>query len=145
MNWKEYVAAVALVVSIGSCAVSYHLARQTVATSVRPVLVFQYDPNDGWTLRNVGNGPALNVLIALKTDDLADWTEPMRIPPLSKDGQFSLQRWAVYWRSRTLGATYSDIQERVYSTTCTNDLSEIHEGGVLKSWPDSEIRRHWMP
>lgn len=27
-----------------------------------PVLVFVYEPSQGWLARNVGNGPALNVM-----------------------------------------------------------------------------------
>jgi hypothetical protein len=91
----------------------------------------------------VGNGPALDVLVAMKTDDGADWTQPMRIPPLSKDGEFALQKWPVYTNARTLGATYNDIQQRAYSTTCTDDLSAIHEGNALRTWSNSEIKRHW--
>jgi len=145
MDWKQYVSAAALVVSIGSCTLSYNLSRQSAVTSVLPVLVFQYDRNSGWSLRNVGSGPALNVLVAMKKDDRADWTQPMRIPPLSKDGQFSLQKWPFYGSARMLGATYFDVQQRRYSTTCVNDVSSINEGNVLKVWPDAEIRRHWAP
>ena len=39
-----------------------------------------------WSVRNVGNGPALDVLIARRTDDQSDWTYPVRIAPVSKDG-----------------------------------------------------------
>jgi len=143
MDWTKYVSAVALVVSIGSFGLSYNLSRQSAITSVRPVLVFQFDVNNGWSVRNVGNGPALDVLVAMKTDDRADWTQPMRIPPLSKDGEFGLQKWGIYTDARTLGATYRDVQQRTYSTTCTDDLSTIHERNALRTWSDSEIRRHW--
>jgi hypothetical protein len=143
MDWKQYVSVAALVVSIGSCALSYNLSRSSAITSVRPVLTFQFDVNSGWSIRNVGNGPALDVLVAMKTDDGTDWTQPMRIPPLSKDGEFGLQKWGVYTNARTLGATYTDIQRRTYSTTCTDDLSAIHEGNALRVWSDAEIRRHW--
>jgi hypothetical protein len=143
MDWKQHVAAAALVVSIGSCTLSYNLSHQTAVTSVRPVLVFQYDLSSGWSLRNVGNGPALDVLVAMKKDDHADWTQPMRVPPLPKDGQFGLQKWPVYGSARVLGSSYLDVQQRQYSTTCINDLSAIHEGNALKTWPDDAIHRYW--
>jgi len=145
MDWKQYISAAALVVSIGSCTLSYNLSRQSAITSVRPVLVFQYELGSGWSLRNVGNGPALNILIAMKKDDRAEWAQPMRIPPLPKDGLFSLQKWPVYGGARVLGASYFDVQQRPYSTSCVNDLSTIQEGNVLKTWPDDAIRRHWAP
>jgi hypothetical protein len=53
MDWKQYVSVAALVVSIGSCALSYNLSRSAAITSVRPVLTFQFDVNNGWSLRNV--------------------------------------------------------------------------------------------
>jgi len=143
MDWKQYVSVAALVVSIGSCTLSYNLSRQSAITSVRPVLVFQFDVNNGWSVRNVGSGPALDVLVAMRTDDSSDWTQPMRIPPLPKDGEFGLQKWSVYTTARTLGATYGDIQQRTYSTTCTDDLSTVHEGNALRTWSDPEIKRHW--
>lgn len=143
MNWTKYISALALVVSVGSFALSYNLSRESAITSVRPVLVFQFDENEGWSVRNVGNGPALDVIVAMKKDDKADWTQPMRIPPLAKDGEFSLKKWDIYTPARTLGATYRNIQEKVYSTTCTSDLSKTHEGNVLRTWPDTEIVRHW--
>src|SRR5262245_55869944 len=96
MDWTKYVSVVALVVSVGSFGLSYNLSRQSAITSVRPVLVFQFDVNNGWSVRNVGNGPALDVLVAMKTHETADWTQPMRVPPLSKDGEFGLQKWDVY-------------------------------------------------
>jgi len=143
MDWKQYVSTTALVVSIGSCALSYNLSQQSAITSVQPVLVFQYNTRSGWSVRNVGNGPALDVLVAMKTDDRADWTQPMRIPPLPKDSEFGLKKWDVYTSARTLGATYSDIRRRIYSTTCTDDLSAVDEGNSLRIWLDSEIKRHW--
>jgi hypothetical protein len=143
MDWKQYVSLAALLVSIGSCTLSYDLSRRVAITSVRPVLTFQFDVNKGWSVRNVGNGPALDVLVAMKSDDSSDWAHPMRIPPLSKDGEFGLQEWEVYINARTLGATYSDIQQRTYTTTCTDDLSRIHEGNAMRTWSDLEIKRHW--
>ena len=144
MGWTKYISAVALVVSIGSFGLSYNLSRESEITSVRPVLVFQFDEENGWSVRNVGNGPALDVLVAMKKNDRGNWMHPMRIPPLSKSGEFGLNKWDVYSNARTLGVTYHDIQKKPYSTTCTNDLSEPHEGNVLPTWPDSKIGRHWQ-
>ena len=143
MDWKKYIAVTALVVSIISFTLTYRLSRQSAVTSVRPVLVFEYSHKDNWGVRNVGNGPALNVIVAKKTDT-TDWYNPVRIPPLAKDGQFSLADWLYDDPNvRTLGAYYCDIVQRKYSSTCTNDLSEIHKGNKLKDWPEKEIKKHW--
>ena len=103
MDWTKYVSAIALVVSVGSFGLSYNLSHESAITSVRPVLVYQFDERKGWSVRNVGNGPALDVIVAMKKDDKADWTQPMRIPPLAKDGEFNLNKWDIYNNARTLG------------------------------------------
>ena len=141
IDWKLGISIVALLASVVTFSFSYHLSRQTAITSVRPVLVFEFSDNNGWRLRNVGNGPALNVVVAMKEVD-SDWKKPVRIPPISQDGAFKLIMFEN-WNVKTLGAYYSDINQKVYSSTCTEDLSETHEGNKLKAWPDSEIGRHW--
>ena len=64
VDWKQYVSVAALVVSVTSFGLTYRLSTQTATTSVQPVLVFEYSGDIGWSVRNVGNGPALNVLLA---------------------------------------------------------------------------------
>ena len=89
MDWKQYVSVAALIVSVVSFGLTYSLSARSAVTSVRPVLVIEYSQQDGWYVRNVGNGPALNVIVAMK-DKTSDWKMPVRIPPLQKDGRFSL-------------------------------------------------------
>ncbi len=141
MDWKQYVSVVALVVSIISSGLTYGLSKKSAVTSVRPVLIFEFAQPDGWYVRNVGNGPALNVLIATK-EDSSDWNMPVRIPPHQKDGRFSLH-WIGYQNIRTLGASYTDIAEQFYSSNCTNDLSNVYEGNKLRRWDESDITAHW--
>lgn len=141
-DWKLGISIVALLASIVTFSFSYNLSKQTAITSVRPVLVFEFSGDRGWSLRNVGNGPALNVVVAIKEVD-SDWKKPVRIPPISKNGAFKLTM-VENWNVKTLGAYYSDINQKLYSSTCTEDLSETHEGNKLKkAWSDSEIGRHW--
>lgn len=144
MDWKQYASVAALLVSIGSCSASLSMSRHTAITAIRPVLVFHFDLKNGWAIQNVGNGPALDLLVAMKTKDSVAWSHPLRVPPLAKDGEFGLLKWNVYVSARTLGVTYRDIQGRAYSTTCTNDRSSVHDGYSLRSWPDEEITRHWQ-
>ena len=141
MDWKQYVSVAALVVSIISFSLTYGLSMKSAVTSVRPVLIFEYTQQDGWSVRNVGNGPALNVLVAMK-DENSDWKVPVRVPPLQKDGRFSLH-WVGHLNVRTLGVTYMDIAERMYSSICTDDLSTTYDGNKLKPWVESEIAAHW--
>jgi hypothetical protein len=141
VDWKQYVSVAALVFSLVSFGFTYSLSSRTAVTSVHPVLVFEYAQPDGWSVRNIGNGPALNVLIASKSE-MSDWQQPVRIPPLQKDGRIALH-WLGHLNVRTLGASYSDIANRQYSSTCTDDLSRAFEGNTLPSWPESQILAHW--
>jgi hypothetical protein len=142
VDWKQYVSVAALVVSVISFGLTHRLSAQTATMSVRPVLVFEYSEGMGWSIRNVGNGPALNVVVAERTQT-PPWLKPVRIPPLPKDGTLQLG-WIGHRNVRTLGATYVDISNRSYSSTCTDDLSLTEEGNVLGSWRDHEISRHWQ-
>ena len=103
--------------------------------------MFEYAQQTGWSIRNVGNGPALNIFVASK-DEGSDWRDPVRIPPLQKDGHFSLS-WIGHQNVRTLGASYTDIADRWYSSISTDDLSKIYEDNHLKRWPESQITPHW--
>jgi hypothetical protein len=57
---------VALVLS----AVTFLIAQRSAVAADRrsriPVLVFIYHSHGHWLLRNVGNGPALNIVMAIK-------------------------------------------------------------------------------
>lgn len=141
MDWKQFVSVAALIVSIISFSLTYSFSTKSAITSVRPVLIFEYSQQDGWSVRNVGNGPALNILIAMK-DDTSDWKMPVRIPPMQKDGRFSLH-WVGHLNIRTLGASYTDIAERTYSSTCVDDLSNTYDGNKLEQWVESDITAHW--
>jgi hypothetical protein len=142
MDWKQYTSVAALVVSVVSFSLTYRLSTQTATTSIRPALVFEYNGDTGWSLRNVGNGPALNVVVAEQTNTSV-WEYPVRVPPLSKDGKLQLT-WIAHRNVRTLGTTYVDLDNRSYSSACTNDLSTTQKGNILGNWPDVEVSRHWQ-
>jgi hypothetical protein len=107
----------------------------------KPVLVFVDDPEQGcWVLRNVGNGPALNVLVALRHG--GRWFNPVLVPPFGKDSSFPL-RWLGRINTAGLGATYSDFEDRRYTSTLGGERSRAYAGDRLPRWKDAEIRRYW--
>src|SRR5262245_2531933 len=112
MEPKDLVTAIlsstALVVSVTSFALTYRHTRRSSVLARKPVLVFEYDRELGWVLRNVGAGPALNVIVAQKRVG-GDWFNPVRVPPLSRDGTFVLV-WLNHVNSTELGATYVDSE-----------------------------------
>jgi hypothetical protein len=142
--WKQperLVAVTALIVSVISFSMSYLQSRKGAITGMMPVLVFVYDKDGQWVLQNLGNGPALNVVVAEKANDDAQWTHPVRIPPLPREGRFSLH---VNVNTRWLGASYMDIEGHDYSATCVEDDSRVTFGRVLPHWKADEVQPHWV-
>jgi hypothetical protein len=131
----------ALGVSIFTFALQYRHARRAAVVARKPVLIFVYDGKRGWVLRNVGSGPALNVIVAQKPVD-ASWFDPVRTPPLAKEAEY-VPPWIGHTNINGLGATYADTEGRAYSSECRNDLSEIFDGNTLGRWREDQISRHW--
>ena len=131
----------ALIISISTFALSYQATRRAAILGRKPVLVFEYEGDHGWFLRNVGSGPALNIVVAQRRKQ-RHWFNPVRVPPFSKDGSMLLA-WLGHVNTTGLGATYSDSEGVIYTSTCGNDLSEVHDGELFGPWKESEIGRHW--
>jgi len=131
----------ALLVSLVTFALNYRHARQGAVQARKPVLIFEYDGGTGWLIRNVGAGPALNVIVAQQRVG-GKWFNPVRVPPLSKDGRFILE-WLNHVNTTGLGATYTDTEQLPYTSTCGNDLSAVCKGTKFGPWAESQIGRHW--
>ena len=131
----------AVIVSVLTFALSYRHNRRATVLARKPVLVFAYDGKRGWVLRNVGSGPALNIIVAQKRIE-GEWFNPVRVPPLAKDAEY-VPKWLGHVNTTGLGATYTDAEGRTYSSTCGNDLSRVHEGVMFGPWEESQIGRDW--
>ena len=140
------ISGISAVVAVGALTFTVLKGRYDQITAVKPALVFVYDGHSGWAIQNIGAGPALNVIVAKKEGGISSptgaWIEPVRIPPLKKDGSFSLH-WVLHNNTHGLGATYQDIWDRFYTTTCGRDLNVIHRGLHLRAWSEEEIRVEW--
>jgi hypothetical protein len=131
----------ALVVSFLALLVTIINFRKSMISGRRPVLVFEYTGGGGWHIRNIGTGPAMNVVVAQKRTDLG-WFNPVRVPPLAKDGTFVLH-WCLHTNDTGLGATYEDTEGVTYTSICGNDLSTTRSGKRLPTWKEEAIGRHW--
>ena len=137
------IAITSLALAATSFLVNFWLARRAAIRARKPVLVFVDDPEHGcWVLQNVGNGPALNVLVAQR--EAGRWFNPVRTPPLAKDAKFPLA-WLGRVTTTGLGSTYSDFEDRRYTSTLGGERSRTYDGGRLPDWwdEDHEIRKYW--
>jgi hypothetical protein len=129
-----------LLLSTLALLVSFLGYRLTAVRNVKPAIVVSYS-KDGWQLKNVGNGPALNVLVAQRRETGA-WVCPVRVPPLGQGDQLHLF-WMGHTNVRWIGATYADIDGRPYSSECSDDLTRISVGSVFPQWSEEQIDRAW--
>jgi len=117
-----------------------------------PVLVFLLVPDRGWTLRNVGNGPALNIVVARKASHTdSSWLDPTRVPPIARDGELHLA-WLVPGTDvDALGATYQDFlgadtsrPGRTYTAICEYSLNSVRPGRRLPNWSAEQTEPDWI-
>lgn len=87
---------------------------------------------DGWGLRNVGNGPALNVVVARKPPG-GEWFQPVRVPPLAKDAEFPIS-WAAHVSKNRFGAAYEAMDGTHYGSECASDYESLFDE------PDEDVR-----
>ena len=131
----------ALVLSALSFAVNLWVGRRATIRGRKPVLVFIDELDASWTIRNIGNGPALNVLVAQRQS--GQWFNPVRVRPLAKD-QTEPLAWLGGANDTGLGAMYSDSEGMKYTSTLGNEVAVSYEGHRLPNWKaESEIRRYW--
>jgi hypothetical protein len=124
--------------------INFGLARRAAVRARKPVLVFVDEPAQGaWVLRNVGNGPALNVLVAQRQE--GQWFNPVIVPPLSTESSYPLT-WLGRINITGLGVTYADFEDRRYTSTIGGERSRTYEGNRLPAWEwdDLDVRRHWQ-
>jgi hypothetical protein len=142
MTPEVIISIVALVVAILSFALPFWHSWRSHKAEIRPILVFLYDTDKGWHIRNVGDGPALNVLVVRKQPQ-GQWREPVRVPPVSSGDSFQL-RWMKHTNTDQLGASYEDFEKRPYSSVCRKDLTDIDDGNILPRFEPETITAHWQ-
>jgi hypothetical protein len=131
---------VALIVSITTLVLNYRNQRKGATLGRKPVLIFEYQRETGWTLRNIGNGPALDVVVAQRLK--GEWFNPVRVPPLSKDGKMTLG-WLGHVNNTGLGSIYADTEGLPYTVICGKDRNTHSDGLSIGPWRESDLGKHW--
>lgn len=129
------IALVAIIISLIALVFSIWYNLKSAKTNICPVLVAEYNESNGWSIRNIGNGPALNVLVAQKRIK-GGWFN------IGQDDQFHL-KWLGHFNDSGLGISYQDFNSKKYSSTISNDLTNTFSKDILPSWEESDIGKFW--
>ncbi len=129
----------AIVVSIIAITVSYLSARKSRTIGLRPVLVFCFNSGSGWSVKNIGNGPAINIVFGLLDAD-DRWISPEGIPPLAVNGEFVFGGFNTQIKILGWGCLYTDISERPYSSIQKGNKTQIATGSLFPDWNCDEMR-----
>jgi hypothetical protein len=121
--------------------VGYGLAASSGRTKRKPILVFSYEKGAGWFLSNVGQGPALNITVALKGES-TPWKHFVRLTALPEGSKFQLT-WLGKLEVPRLGAVYEDSERAYYSTICRDDKNGFFRRSKIPISKDDEILRYW--
>jgi hypothetical protein len=92
---------------------------------IRPNLIFK-DIGAKWACRNIGEGAAMNIMIAYKTSNVGQWENPIKIYSLVPKEEFVIE-----WRKSLIykwAAVYYDIRGNVITSTCENDDTNVYIG-----------------
>jgi len=138
---SEIISILALIVAIISTWTSIHYSKLNNKTNILPLLVFLYNEEEGWLLKNVGNGPALNITIVYQKHNETKWCKPTRSYPIENGVQINIS-W-VGDNPNKLGVTYFDAYNKVYNSICDDDLTKIFHENILPVWKNSEVKRIW--
>jgi hypothetical protein len=158
MSASDYISAIALIGSLVATAVAFIQANRITALSRRPILAIQYDGSiERWVVRNVGYGPAFNVVIAQQKEDGDEsWYNPVGLPTIPKDQSFTLEWLGGDYGTPTLacslGVRYADFldkhtESRHFAYT-RYDRCFVYPPNQLPSWimpayTVGEVRRYW--
>jgi len=132
-------------IAFASLVVNFVLNHRAAVRARKPVLVF-VDESGRWVLRNVGNGPALNVLVAQRDTKAKTWFNPVLVPPFARDTSHTLE-WIDAAADPGLGARYEDFESRRYTATLGGETARTYDGDRLPEWKtlgqDCEVKRYW--
>jgi hypothetical protein len=146
---SNIIAVIALILSGFTFGIAQRFARVSDRRARMPVLVFIYE-NKRWLLRNVGNGPALNIDMAIKYDHGdRNWVAPTRIPPIGREEQFHLS-WLGDLSVAVLAASYEDFLHTAtsrksgeYTVQSHHDLNQVVPARELPRWKVNETMPAW--
>ena len=125
MTPERLISSLSLLLSLCALVVSVVLFRKTRQGTVQPMLVFaRRDDDKLWHLQNVGNGPALN-LVVVEGHRAEGWATTTNCDAPAAGGSIALSWLKI---ASKLGAAYTDVYGRPYHTICEQYRNRITPG-----------------
>ena len=121
------IAALAVAISIVSFVITRAQARKAERFGRRPALVVRSNKQrTEWKIENIGNGPALDVILLQRVDE--EWN-PLRMPELPADGSAPIPSTWLRPDHSALRIRYRSIVEKErYVTRVDGDCTTMSEG-----------------
>jgi len=110
-------------ISLAALAVTCYLYRRTQRASIMPVLVFARIAERQWQMVNVGQGPALSIVVGDKAQG-DKWGFKVRCFPIAAGAKVDLP-WLQH--GDQLVAVYTDIRGRAYSSVCGMSENRLYQ------------------
>ncbi len=135
VSTSDVIATISAVLGMLALAISYLTYRGSLRAASRPVLIFSMVSTFRWELRNVGSGPAINVLVAdIRSDGETESTT--NCYPVSPGAAIDLH-WIQ--AGNELAARYKDIYGVEHNCVCRSNTNDIDERNLRIDWlPDTQ-------
>ncbi len=102
----------------------------------RPILIFKTESSSDteiWQINNIGNGPALNLVVSYKVTKMGKWNSPsVKCYSLGKNEKVTLD-WLT-GSVDVIGVYYKDIFDDSYVAIVGNDITEVRNYSSFKSF-----------
>ena len=112
---QPFVLIASLLVTVASLALNYFLFRKTQRASIMPVLVFARIATNRRQLANVGQGPALSIVVGDKGPG-GKWGNKVRYFPIAAGAAVELDSLQ---HGDELVVVYTDIRGNIYTSVCS--------------------------
>jgi hypothetical protein len=130
MSATDAIASISTVIAVVALGISYATHRDSVRAAARPVLVFSMVSTFRWEVRNVGAGPAINVIVSDVRAD-RDTETVTNCYPLAA-GAASQLTWLR--AGHELAALYTDVYGREFTTFCNGNTNRVMNGSDGRDW-----------
>lgn len=130
MSVEAIIAIISTAISLLAVVVSFYTFHRSLKASSKPVLIFSLRSEALWQLQNVGNGPAVNVLVG-EMNVNRDWVNITNCYPLAAGASVPLS-WLRH--GVELAAVYTDVYGGSFTTHCASNWNAVSSRNEFPGW-----------